>query len=163
MPIGLLEALRAKGYDAPILTGGSTATYDIASGLRHMSDVQAGTYALMDPTYAMLAPEFEVAAGIVVTVLTSEPRGRIVVNAGAKRLSTDWGNPQLLGYKAKFGYLAEEHGVFESASTAPAVGERLVLLPGHICSTLNLYGRISACRNGILERIIPVDARDPLM
>jgi D-serine deaminase-like pyridoxal phosphate-dependent protein len=161
--VELLLELRRRGHEAPMFTGGSTATYDSTGMLAEMTDVQAGTYVLMDEVYRTLTPEFEPALALVATVLTSRPDGTLVLDAGAKRLGTDWGEPRLIGVEAEFRYTAEEHtvlGVLEGRR--PRVGERVALLPGHACTTMSLHRAVHACRAGVVERQLAIDARDPL-
>jgi D-serine deaminase-like pyridoxal phosphate-dependent protein len=159
----LLHELRARGLEAPILTGGATATHDSTGALPEMTDVQAGTYALMDATYRKLAPEFEPAAVVVATVLTSRADGPLVLNLGQKRLGSDWGHPEIVGYEARHLYTAEEHCVFQHAGgPRPRVGERVALLPPHICTTMGLYREAFAWRDGEVADGFAIDARDPL-
>ena len=158
----VFDRLRSAGFDISVFTGGATATYDSSGVGSHMTDVQAGTYVLMDNSYAQLTPEFEPAAAIVATVLTVRPAGRLVVNVGSKRISTDAGVPRLLGYPADFRYVAEEHTVFSLTGQAhPAVGELVALLPGHICTTMSMYSRVPACLDGAVQNVFEVDGRDP--
>jgi D-serine deaminase-like pyridoxal phosphate-dependent protein len=161
-PIAVYEKLAAT-YELDVLTGGATATYDTLAALPHVSDVQAGTYVLMDSTYRFLAPEFEPAMAVIATVQTVRPGERVVVNAGAKRISTDWGSPELAGYASAFVYSAEEHTVFRlTGGDTPSVGDRVAIIPGHACTTMSLYRRAFGCRSGELERVLEIDARDPL-
>lgn len=157
----LFAAVRADGHDAPIFTGSSTATYDATGLLPEMTDVQAGTYVLMDEVYHRLTPEFEPALAVVATVLTSRPDGTLVLDAGAKRLGVDWGVPLLVGFEAEHRYTAEEHTVFGLRDgRRPRVGERLAMLPGHACTTMSLHAVAHACRDGAVERPFAIDARD---
>ena len=159
----VFDQLRSAGFAVSIFTGGATATYDSSGIDPHMTDVQAGTYPLMDNTYAGLTPEFEPAAAVITTVLTVRSLGRLVLNVGSKRISTDVGIPRLVGYPAIFGYVAEEHTVFTLTSrSCPAVGELVAVVPGHICTTMAMHRRVPGYRDGVLETIFEIDARDPL-
>jgi D-serine deaminase-like pyridoxal phosphate-dependent protein len=158
----LLQALRERGHEAPVLTGSATATYDSTGMLDEMTDAQPGTYALMDAIYRELTPEFEPALAVISTVLTSRPDGTIVLDVGAKRLGTDWGQPALTGVEADYRYTAEEHTVFAVRSgRRPRVGERVAVVTGHACTTMSLYRVAHACRAGTVERDLAIDARDP--
>lgn len=160
--LDLLHALRDRGHAAPMFTGSSTATYDATGMLPEMTDVQAGTYVLMDEVYRGLTPEFEPALAVVATVLTSRRDGTIVLDVGAKRLGTDWGDPALAGLEAEYRYTAEEHTVFGLlGGRRPRVGERVAMVPGHACTTMSLYQAVHACRAGVVERRLAIDARDP--
>jgi D-serine deaminase-like pyridoxal phosphate-dependent protein len=157
----LLRALADRGFEIEMFTGGAASTYDVVGDLPYMTDVQAGTYVLMDATYVELAPEFEPALAIVATVATAR-RGRpLVVDVGAKRMSTDWGEPALAGYAAAWYATSEEHCRFVVAGPSlPAVGERVAVIPGHACPTVALYGSIVGWRRGRVERVFTIDGRD---
>lgn len=117
----------------------------------------------MDSTYRSLAPEFAPALAVIATVQTVRPGERVVLNAGAKRISADWGSPELVGYASEFVYTAEEHTVFRlMGGNAPSVGDRVSIIPGHACTTMSMYRRAFACRGGELEKVFDIDARDPL-
>ena len=160
-PRQLLQELRRRGHEAPVLTGSSSATYDSTGVLPEMTDVQAGTYALMDPNYQALRPEFEQALAVIGTVLTSRPDGRLIVDFGAKRVGTDWGHARVAGLEAECLYIAEEHAVFHVPGGSPLrVGERVAVLPPHACTTMNLHRVAYGCRGGELDRPLAIDARD---
>jgi D-serine deaminase-like pyridoxal phosphate-dependent protein len=162
-PLALLHELRLRGHAAPMLTGSSSATHDSTGALSEMTDVQAGTYALMDANYRRLAPEFEPGVVVVASVLTARAGGALVLDAGIKRLSVDWGKSKLLGYAAEHRYTAEEHCVFRHLDgPLPRVGERVALLVGHVCTTMSLYRSALGCRGGELECVLEIDGRDPL-
>ncbi len=163
-PVGeLVGELTRRGLNVQIVTGGATATYDTTGNLSYMTDLQCGSYVLMDATYVELAPEFEPALAAIATVCTAG-RGRdIVVNIGAKRLATDWGRPVLVGYDAQHKSTSEEHNQFTPQSgPIPVVGERVAVVPAHSCSTMAAYSRVFGVRDGTLETVFNLDGRDPL-
>jgi D-serine deaminase-like pyridoxal phosphate-dependent protein len=157
-----LDRLRQEGFEAPVLTGSSTATYDATGVLDEMTDVQAGTYVLMDATYRALTPEFLPALVVVGSVLTSQRDDSLVLDMGVKRLGSDWGKPELVGHSATHVYTAEEHCVFAQVGEGPAVGERVAVLPPHVCTTLSLYRRAAAFSGGRFDHLLEIDGRDPL-
>jgi D-serine deaminase-like pyridoxal phosphate-dependent protein len=158
--LDLLAELRRHGWDAPVLTGGSTATYDSTGALAEMTDVQAGTYALMDNIYVRLTPEFRPAVAVVGSVLTVRSEGTIVLDIGSKRLGTDWGTPRLAGIQSEHLYTAEEHTVMRLLEgERPSVGDRMALIPGHACTTMTRYAVALGCRNARLEQLLPIDAQ----
>ncbi len=157
----LLVELRRRGFEASIFTGGSTSTHGISGQIPEMTDLQAGTYALMDASYVRLTPEFQPALAIIASVLTVRGEGTVVTNAGIKRLGTDQGRPQLLGFEAENRYVAEEHSVFNILDGhLPRVGDRVALIPGHACTTMPLYPYVLACRGGTLQEVLTIDGRE---
>jgi len=159
----LLEALREHGLEAGMVTGGATSTYDCAGSLAFMTDVEAGSYVLMDAAYAQLVPEFEPALAVIATVATSRPGRPLVVDAGSKRIGSEAGRPVLAGFPATHQATSEEHNRFVvEGARMPAVGDRVAIVPGHTCSTVALYRTLVGCRDGRRERVLEVDGRDPL-
>jgi D-serine deaminase-like pyridoxal phosphate-dependent protein len=157
----VLRELGDHGYEVEMFSGGSASTYDVSGNLPFMTDVQAGTYVLMDATYVQLVPEFEPALAVVSTVATARPGRPVVLDAGAKHMATDLGQPALAGYDALWYANSEEHCRFVvSGPSLPAVGERVAVIPGHACSTIAMYGTIVGCRSGRVERMLAIDGRD---
>lgn len=155
--------LRDCGFEVAIITGGSTATYDSTGTSPWITEVQAGTYVLMDATYSRLTPEFHPAVAMIATVTTSRSNGEIVADVGSKRLALDWGYPALAGYDAVHLGTSEEHTMFRlTEGHIPRVGEPIAIIPAHVCSTMAIHQSAVACRSGAVEDIIEIDARDPL-
>jgi D-serine deaminase-like pyridoxal phosphate-dependent protein len=159
----LVRELEANGFDVTMVTGGAASTYESVGQLPFMTDVQAGSYVLMDASYARLVPEFEIALAVVATVTTARAGRPVVVDAGSKRLATDWGTPVLHGFESEHVATSEEHNRFwVHEPRLPAVGERVAVVPGHSCPTVSMHRRLFGCREGRLERLLDIDARDPL-
>jgi len=87
---------------------------------------------------------------------------RAVVDAGLKASSVDSGLPLVW---AREGHtvtrVSDEHGVIEIApgAVAPALGEKLLLVPGHCDPTVNLYDWYVCMRGGVVEALWPISAR----
>jgi D-serine deaminase-like pyridoxal phosphate-dependent protein len=157
----IAEALTLSGFEPELVTGGSTSTYDATGSLPFVTDVQAGTYLLMDTTYLRFTPEFEPALAVIGTTVTSRRSGEVVFDVGSKRVSTDLGTPALAGYEAEAPMgLSEEHGTYQlTGPHRPSPGERVAFIPAHTCTTMSMYPRVFGCRAGSLERIVEIDAR----
>jgi 3-hydroxy-D-aspartate aldolase len=159
----LVDALRERGFESAIVTGGSAATYDVTGNLPFMTDIQCGTYVLMDATYTELLDDFEPAAAVIATVCTAGRGRNIVVNVGSKRMATDWGNPRLAHPHAPHVSTSEEHNQFACpAEEVPSVGDRVAVVPGHACSTMAMYSCAFGVRDGVVEEVLQFDGRDPL-
>jgi D-serine deaminase-like pyridoxal phosphate-dependent protein len=160
-PIGeLVGALADEGLAPEIVTGGAASTYRTSCELPFMTEVQAGSYLLMDATYVALTPEFEPALAVVSTVATAQPGRPVVVDVGAKRMATDWGVPVLAGFAAAHYATSEEHCRFTVSGDLPAVGERVAVIPAHTCVTVSMHSHIIGCRNGRQVSVLEVDGRD---
>jgi len=160
-------ALEAAGIDCPTVTGGGSGSYlfEVDSGA--WNEIQCGSYVFMDADYARNEwaaplPRFEHALFVLATVMSRPAPARAVLDAGLKASSVDSGLP-LVWNRAGLSYTraSDEHGVLEIApgARAPALGEKLLLVPGHCDPTVNLYDWYVCVRGGVVEALWPVSAR----
>jgi D-serine deaminase-like pyridoxal phosphate-dependent protein len=105
--------------------------------------------------------------GVVATVVSTPADERAVVDAGSKALSADLRVAGLEGYGLVVGRddltvarLSEEHAVVTAAAkTGLATGDRLVIIPAHACTTVNLHpGLLLVSASGSSRRLY-TDAR----
>ena len=171
---GAVEAARstravieAAGLACPVVTGAGSGSFafEIESGV--FNEIQPGSYAFMDADYARNEwaaplPRFEHALFVLATVMSRPAPERAVVDAGLKASSVDSGLP-LVWQRPGLAYVraADEHGVIEigSGAAAPALGEKLLLVPGHCDPTVNLYDWYVCVRAGRVEALWPITAR----
>jgi D-serine deaminase-like pyridoxal phosphate-dependent protein len=129
-----MEALVAA-HDAvggELISAGGTGTYDINTWA---TEIQAGSYALMDTAYAELGLPFRLALHVEATVI-SVSRGWAVADCGLKALAMDHGNPTIEGSEVWF--CSDEHVTF--APGAPIkVGDRIRVTPAHVDPTVALH------------------------
>jgi D-serine deaminase-like pyridoxal phosphate-dependent protein len=106
-----------------------------------MTEIQAGSYVLMDTAYAKLDIPFEQAFTVLGTVLSRPRPEQLAADNGHKACSIDHGNPSVKGIDgANVLYLADEHVVVAvPADCSIAVGDRIELWPSHIDPTINLH------------------------
>ncbi|MBK5293713.1 MAG: DSD1 family PLP-dependent enzyme [Acidobacteriia bacterium] len=144
------QELLRKGMNAENLTGGSTGTWNIDTGIDGFTELQAGSYVFMDGMYSRIGGvEFGHALTVLATVVSSNHAGRCTVDAGFKAFSTDRPfGPDAIGIEgARWQWAGDEFG-FVFADQLPALGERIRFIPPHCDPTVNLYDRIHVCRNG---------------
>lgn len=161
--------LEENGIACATVTGAGSGTFmlEIESGA--WNEVQPGSYAFMDADYARNEqaaplPCFAQALFVFATVM-SRSEGRVVVDAGLKASSVDsgmpalWERPGLAYVKA-----SDEHGFIEVApgAAAPALGEKLLLVPGHCDPTINLHEWYVCVRRGVVESLWAITARGAL-
>ncbi|HWI57646.1 MAG TPA: DSD1 family PLP-dependent enzyme, partial [Bacillota bacterium] len=147
--------LEVAGLVVPILSGGGTGTYDITGNLDGVDEVQCGSYALMDWSYARIRPEFVVARWIQATVVSAHP-DYAVVDVGTKGLGCEFGPPILAGCpEAKARSTAEEHTSFDGLKAE--VGQKVRLIPSHGCTTQNLHRRLWLTRGGKIVDVWPIE------
>jgi D-serine deaminase-like pyridoxal phosphate-dependent protein len=159
--------LLESGIECPIVTGAGSGTYmfEVESGA--WDEIQPGSYVFMDADYARNEwaaplPRFEHALFVLCSVM-SRPRADVaIVDAGLKASSVDSGMPTVWD-KAGLTYThaSDEHGWVEGAP-APALGEKLLLVPGHCDPTVNLYDWYVCVRAGKVQALWPITARGAL-
>ena len=163
--------LEKAGFDAQILSGGSTGTYNIDTAIDGMTELQVGSYVFMDVDYRRIGgrggnavyTDFQPSLTVLATVVSATHAGRVTIDAGTKAVDTtttqrpeakNW--PGLTYTKAgdEFGALTSEAG-----GKLPALGDRLEFIVPHCDPSVNLYDRLYACRGDKVEAIWPIAAR----
>jgi D-serine deaminase-like pyridoxal phosphate-dependent protein len=165
------EELRSRGLAAPIVTVGSAATFRYAIRCPGVTEARPGTYVFNDRSQLAqgAATDAELAAFVITTVVSRPAPERIVVDAGTKVLTSD--RMLVPDAPASFGRvwghddwdvvrLSEEHGVVEVPPAAEVrVGDRLALVPNHVCPTINLASALTVVERGAVVDRWPVAAR----
>jgi D-threonine aldolase len=152
--------LRAAGFPIDVVSAGGTGTFDVTGTIPGVTEVQAGSYALMDTTYAKYGLPFGEALSCLTTVVSHH--GRLaVLDAGLKTLAVDHGNPELpADVPASVLFLSDEHttlAVQDGWRYRP--GDRVRLRPSHVDPTVNLHDRLYAIRGDQVVEVWPVEAR----
>jgi D-serine deaminase-like pyridoxal phosphate-dependent protein len=159
--------IEAAGIACARVTGAGSGSFMFEIETGAFDEIQPGSYVFMDADYARNEwaaplPRFEHALFVLATVMSRPAPGRAVVDAGLKALSVDSGLP-LLWQRPGLACVrvSDEHGVIDIApgAAAPALGEKLLLVPGHCDPTVNLYDWYVCVRGGRVEALWPVDAR----
>jgi D-serine deaminase-like pyridoxal phosphate-dependent protein len=166
-----VEALGDAGLAPEIVSGGSTPTAFRSHEVPHQTEIRPGTYVFNDRTTAAMGAcgWDDCAYTILATVVSTAVPGQAVVDAGSKALSSDelrapgyGGYGQLLDRpEVVVVRLSEEHGVLDLSHTdwRPRIGERVRIIPNHVCVSVNLQLRVYGLRGDVVEREWGVDAR----
>lgn len=158
--VEIKQALLNMGLPAETLTGGSTGTWDIDTTVAELTELQAGSYPLMDRAYrAIVGSDFAQALTVLTTVVSANYPDRITVDGGFKAFSTDRPfGPEPVGLHARWEWAGDEHGfVFpEADSPRPAIGTQLEFVPPHCDPTMNLYDRIHVVVGNRIESVWPL-------
>ena len=149
------------GLPTPIVSAGGTGSYDISGALEGITEIQAGSYALMDTDYGKLGLPFEQALFVLGTVISRPVPERCVADSGHKSCTKDHGNPSVKDIPgATVLTLNDEHATIAVPSDCTLkVGDRIQLLPSHIDPTMNLHDVVYALEDGIVIGVWPVAAR----
>lgn len=166
----VITALSNAGYPPEIVTGSGTGTHRIDLDLGVFTELQAGSYALMDKQYLDCdlvgdgSTPFLPSLAVDSRVVSANHTPLVTIDAGFKSLSTDGGVAQVADgapRDAMFVFMGDEH----AALVSPGLGETLhpgdlvSLVVPHCDPTVNLYDNYHAVRDGTLVDIWPVDAR----
>ncbi len=162
--------LDKNGIACPIVTGAGSGTFMLEIETGAWDEIQPGSYAFMDVDYgknewSAPLPRFEHALFVLTTVMSRPGARRAVVDAGLKASSVDSGMPAVWQRPGvAYARASDEHGVLEIAdgTTPPALGEKLLLVPGHCDPTINLYDCYVCVRRGAVEALWPITARGAL-
>jgi len=164
----------ALGIERPVISAGSTPGLLSGAGyLPGITEIRPGTYIFLDAAQAPLAGGLEhCAAWVLATVVSRPTAGRAILDTGSKSLTSDTraagvcktqGHGLLVDFGLSLARLSEEHGVIEAEGAARLkVGQKVRVLPNHICPVVNLFNEVIAIRNGMVEVVLPVEARGRL-
>jgi D-serine deaminase-like pyridoxal phosphate-dependent protein len=176
--IATKHMIEQEGIEVEIVSCGYSATWNITPEFSpEITDVQAGSYVLMDWPYQQMEgmEDFRCALSVLTSVISKNAgkgsrKNVIVTDCGIKSIATE--------HTANYGITAfpkvknapgaevivhsEEHALIQlddEAFQRVALGDRLELIPPHCCSTCNLHDRFYAMRDEKVEAIWPISAR----
>ena len=151
------DLLAKEGFPIEILTGGSTGSWDVDLTLPDVTELQAGSYVMMDLAYRRIGIDFHHAMTILATVVSANHDSFVTDDAGFKAFATDRGyGPEPVHSSAKYRWGGDEFGFLD---TKVALGDRVEFIAPHCDPTVNLYDRIYVCRGETVEAIWPVMGR----
>ncbi len=167
------EALRAAGIPVEVTSMGSTPSAKLAMEVPGVTEVRPGTYVFYDANHVRfgLVTEDQVSATVHARVVSHPAPDRAVIDAGSKALTQDG---PVLGARGlglvkglpgwRLDRATEEHGMLVRQGEAPPlrVGDRLEIIPNHICPVVNLYDVMYVARDGEVVDVWPVAARGRL-
>ena len=165
----VLDALAASGFQAKIVSGGSTPGAAKTPLIPRTTEIRPGTYVFYDASslQAKCCVEADCALRVLTTVVSTAVPGQCVIDAGSKTLSSDrtvgsgtFGHFVGRGRPWTMRKLNEEHGYVEIDGPGGArVGEKVWVVPSHVCATVNLHDEIWYGRRGRVEGSWKVAAR----
>lgn len=150
----LLAAVHAT-VGGDIISAGGTGTFDINDVA---TEIQAGSYALMDTAYDALGLPFRPALHVSATVISVNDEFA-VADCGLKALGMDHGNPLVLD--GEVWYCSDEHITFGAADDTrlPAVGDRVQVRPAHVDPTIAYHEHLHIADGDHVADVWPIDLR----
>lgn len=163
------RALERKGIACPLLTGGSTGTYNIDTDIDGINEMQPGSFLFMDVDYNRIGSQaggevyddFRNSLFVRATVVSKPKDQQAIVDAGLKAFSTDKPYPPRWrgGDAIPYAFAGDEHGRLTLSEKSVNVGDRLEFIIPHCDPSVNLYDRIYAVRGEQVEAVWRVAAR----
>jgi D-serine deaminase-like pyridoxal phosphate-dependent protein len=163
------QRLRAAGVEIAHVSVGSTPSSWYTPAVPGITEMRPGTYVFHDNNafrHGRVGPD-RCAARVVATVVSRPAPDRAIIDAGSKALALDPspshpGHGYIVGHPAgTIARLSEEHGVVLLPDHEPgfAVGDRVEIIPNHVCPAINLTDELTIVRDGRVVATWPVAAR----
>jgi D-serine deaminase-like pyridoxal phosphate-dependent protein len=157
---GVADLLEANGIPCRIRSAGGIATWNWTAAYPGLTEIQAGTYVVMDNFHGQMVPGFEHSLTIAATVI-SRQSDKVIVDAGNKSVA-DPADVTIAGHDLKVSRFDEEHGIFSAPEgSSLRVGDAVALVPGYSPSTVNWYDVYHVVRDEVVVDIWPIIPRGP--
>jgi 3-hydroxy-D-aspartate aldolase len=151
--IDSFKQMQHEGLPAQIMSGASTGTYNIDTGLDGMTELQVGSYVFMDVDYRRIGgksgpvyEDFKPALTVLATVISKNHEDRATLDSGLKAFATDRDfGPEVMGYQGvSYGFGGDEHGILtlDNPSKPVRLGDKIELIVPHCDPNVNLYDRM---------------------
>lgn len=166
----VVSALSEVGLKPGFVSGGGTGTSDLDMLEGPYTEIQAGSYLLMDAEYrtvrsanAGLLP-FQQSLYVLATVVSTRRPGEITVDAGIKALAVNGPVPDfLIGVAdgACYRFWGDEHGIITlpPGAATPSTGTRILIAATHCDPTVNLHPAYHVAMNDGSLSIWPIGGR----
>jgi D-serine deaminase-like pyridoxal phosphate-dependent protein len=164
------DACARAGIEIRDISVGSTPTARTAARVEGVTEIRPGTYIFNDVQQMRLgvATEADCGARLLVTVVARPTADRFVIDGGSKAFSSDGADgPPFPGRGVVLGrpdlrldFFSEEHGVGHLEEGGDVrIGDRLEVIPLHVCAAVNLFDAAIGVRGGRVDHEIPIVAR----
>jgi D-serine deaminase-like pyridoxal phosphate-dependent protein len=164
------ELFEKNGLPVDVVSGGSSGTFNIDSELEGLTELQSGSYCVMDLDYRRIGgksgsayDEFEMALTVLTTVISVPTQEMAMIDAGLKAFSTDKPFvPEAVEWPGvEYTWAGDEHGrlTVTEPGRLPHLGDRIEFFPPHCDPTINLYDRIYAMRGDAVEAVWDIAGR----
>lgn len=155
------ELIESSGIPVSIVSTGGTGTYSISGDCPGITDVQVGSYLLMDTRYLGLGAPFCRALTVLGTIVSKRGLEHAVLDCGMKAISGERGLPTLKAVTgAKLVALHAEHSLIEidpQLQNTIEVGEKIEIWVHYSDATVNLHSRLYGVRNGEVEEVFRIE------
>ena len=157
--IDLKDAVVAAGIPVEIVSTGETWSYDVAGEIPGVTEVQGGSYLMMETHYSYMT-EFEYAGKVLTTIISTPRPGVAIGDAGQKAISTLSGLPEV---ESRPGVTVEsmdpDHVVFRLDGVQLKPGDQIAMIPSQQDATVSRWDRFVGVRDGKVEVVWDIQAR----
>lgn len=158
--LDLREAIVAAGLPVEIVSTGETWSYDVAGEMPEVTEVQGGSYLVMETGYEYM-PDFEFAGKVLSTIISTPKPGVAVGDAGARAVGGLKGLPRVEGRPGVESVdMDADRTVFQVAEGVTLeIGDQVTLIPGQQDAMVSRWDRFIGVRNGLVEAVWDIQAR----
>jgi 3-hydroxy-D-aspartate aldolase len=166
----VLSDMQRRGSPVIIVSGGGTGTHDLDRIGGMFTEIQAGSYIVMDRIYNACdlhgtgKAVFRTALYVRATVISTAKKGFVTTDAGLKAFATGSGDPVIASGApagATYSFMGDEHGriTFAKDGHGMALGDQVECIVPHCDPTISLYDCYHVVEGDTLVDIWPIDAR----
>jgi D-serine deaminase-like pyridoxal phosphate-dependent protein len=157
---GVAGLIEDGGIPCPVRSAGGIATWNWTAAFPGLTEIQAGTYVIMDNYHGQMVPGFEHSLTVQASVI-SRQSDKVIVDAGSKSVA-DPSHVSIVGHDLEPFRFDEEHGIFAAPEGSPLrVGDSVALVPGYSPTTVNWYDAYHVVRDDVVTDIWPIIPRGP--
>jgi 3-hydroxy-D-aspartate aldolase len=158
--LDLREAMIAAGLPVEIVSTGETWSYDIAGDMPEVTEIQGGSYLVMETSYEYME-DFQLAGKVLSSIISVPRPGTAIGDAGARAVGGMKGLPRVEGRPGVEAVdMDTDRTVFQMAAGAElVVGDQIVLLPGQQDAMVSRWDRFIGIRDGMVEAVWDIEAR----
>lgn len=154
------KLIEKAGIAVEIISTGGTGTYEIGGAYEGITEIQAGSYLLMDNLYVQRGSTFLRSLTVLATVISTPNPNRAVLGCGVKHLSGERGLSTVKDIEGvEMKALHAEHCLLEIArpDARLEVGRKVELWVHYSDATVNLHDRMYAVRKGEVEDVFRIE------
>ena len=163
--VGIKDQVEDSGISVNEVSAGGTMSYNLASQVTGITEIQAGGYIFMDTGYRKAGIDFDFALTLLTSVVSRPKAEKAIVDVGFKAISAEHGMPlikdmpelECIALNAEHGHLR-----LRQSGDSPACGDRLEMLPSHVDTTVCLHDNYVLTRTGEVEGTLAIEARGKL-
>jgi D-serine deaminase-like pyridoxal phosphate-dependent protein len=152
--------LEKHGFPVDIVSMGGTATYKAYAEFPAITEVQVGSYLLMETWYQPFSPDFRLGLSVLTRIISKRDGDQLVLDAGLKAISSERGLPSIKDRQAlQVTALHAEHAIvkIQPGATPAKIGDRLELWASYSDATVHLHRQMYGVRGDTVEEVFQIE------